>query len=352
MQNQPKSRVTIKDVARACGVSTQTISRVINKRSDVSQITREKILAVIAQMGYQPSALAQGMRQGSKTFGVIVTGLKYKGISTSLNGIVQSAEKFGYSIILKELATFGTTDMHPLIESLIAQQVQGIIYAAPEIGDNWSVAQKNLTNQTPPMIFLKGNPLSSQVTISIDNYRGAYLVTQHLIEQGFKNIGHISGPLDWWEARERKRGWAQALSDGGFSVNDKCWIEGDWSSMEGAKVFRKLQQNYPDMDSVFAANDQTALAVLHVAGHQGLKVPLDLGVVGYDNVSESKFFSPSLTTIQQDFFKLGDLAVRKLIQLKSKDNKDKDVIEDALIITPKLVIRDSSMIQDGLKTRM
>jgi DNA-binding LacI/PurR family transcriptional regulator len=343
MYRQIKSKVTIKDVARACGVSTQTISRVINNRSDVSRVTREKVLAVIDQMGYQPSAIARGMRQGSRVLGVIVTGLKYKGISTTLNGIVQAAEKYGLSIILKELATFNAKDMRPVMQSLIAHQVRGIVYAAPEVGTNWLNLQKNISKMTTPMVFLKGNPTSAPMTISIDNYHGAYLVTDHLIKQGYKNIAHISGPMDWWEARERRRGWRQALIDAGLTVKPEACVEGDWFSEQGLHMFRKLRKQYPLMDAVFAANDQTALAILHEAWTIGLSIPKDLGVVGYDNISESQFFNPPLTTVCQNFHRLGELAVKKLLQMELFTIKDKDIKEDTIIIKPELVIRASSV---------
>ncbi len=334
--------MTIKDVANACGVSTQTISRVINNRVDVSPATREKILAVIEQMGYQPSALARGMRQKSRILGVIVTGLKYKGISTTLNGIVKAAEQFGMSIILKELAVFGVKDTQPVIQSLVAHQVQGIIYAAPEVGENWFTVQENINTQSLPMVFLKGNPSSAPLTISIDNYYGAYLITSHLIEQGYQRIAHITGLTSWWEAKERKRGWHQAIIDNGLELDDRACVEGNWSSDMGLKAFETLLAQYPEMDAVFAANDQTALAVLHGAWKKGISVPNQLGVCGYDNLSESRFFTPELTTIHQDFHRLGELAVRKLLKLISPERQDEEVEDNSIIIKPELIIRSST----------
>ncbi len=343
MHQQAKLKITIKDVARACGVSMQTISRVINKREDVSTSTREKVLAVIQQMGYQPNAIARGMRQGSKTLGVIITGLKYKGISTTLNGIVQAAERQGLSIILKELATFDAKDMHPLIDSLLSHQVRGIIYAAPEVGDNWVYVQENMNGNTPPIVFLKGNPVSAPMTISIDNYHGAYLVTKHLVEQGYRKIAHITGPLDWWEARERKRGWRQALVDSGLPVDEQACIEGDWSSEKGLYAFRELRVRFPEMDAVFAANDQTALAVLHEAWSIGISVPQALGVAGYDNLSETAFYTPPLTTIRQDFHGLGDLAVRKILQTQHDAFTTHEKLPDTIILNPELITRASTL---------
>lgn len=338
-----KSTVTIKDVARACGVSTQTISRVINERSEVSPATREKVLAVIRQMGYQPNAVARSMRQGSRTIGVIVTGLKYKGISTTINGIAQQAQKRGYSIIVKSLESFDSRGMTPLIQSLISHQVQGIIYAAPEVGDNWSIIQQSLEGHNLPMVFLKGNPSSAPLTASIDNYYGAYLITRHMIECGYKKIAHISGPLSWWESRERARGWRQALLDTGQSIQDEALIEGDWSTERGVEAFADLYENYKGMDAVFAANDQTALGVLSYAWENNISVPKELAVGGYDDISESRYFTPPLTTIRQNFYRLGEIGVDKLLTVGSGKKVDDPLLkEDTIILKPELIIRSST----------
>lgn len=339
----PQSKVTIKDVARACGVSTQTISRVLNDRVDVSQNTRAKVLAVIEQMGYQPSAFARGMRQRSTTLGVIITGLQHKGISTTLKGITLEAEKNGLNLILKELSSFKASNIKPLINSLMAHQVMGIIYAAPEVDDNWTYFLENLPQHCPPMVFLKGSPSSAPITISIDNYQGAYLMTQHLVEQGYQNIGHISGPLSWFEARERKRGWLQALNDAGISPSNTIAAEGSWDPASGSQAFEQLLNLHPEMDALFVANDQMALAVLNAAWQHGIKVPEQLAVAGYDGISESAYFIPPLSTVRQDFRGLGAMAVNKIIQLQEPEKNIRDAIADSAILTPALIVRQSTV---------
>lgn len=341
LTNRPK--VTIKDVARACGVSTQTVSRVLNNRVDVSQDTREKILAVMEQMEYQPSALARSMRQRTNTFGVIIAGLKYIGISTTLNGITQAAEARGFSLILKELPAFDSMEMVPFLQSLAAFQVQGIIYAAPEVGENWKIAQSNLNDQMPPVIYLKGNPTSAPLTISFDNYSSAYTITRHLIDQGYRNIGHISGPQEWWESRERKRGWMRALTDAGLPVSEDAAVTGNWSSSSGAASFDTLLTRYPQLDAVFVSNDQMSLGVLNRAWEKGLDVPNQLGVAGFDDISESGYFNPPLTTIHQDFERLGELAVRKLVTLYDPKSIDTEVSGDSLLLPTTLKVRQSTL---------
>jgi LacI family transcriptional regulator len=338
-----RSKVTIKDVARACGVSTQTISRVLNDRLDVSQVTREKILAVMQQMDYHPSALARSMRLRSTTIGVINAELQSIGISATLNGITQAAEDYGLSLILKELPSFGSMDMQPFIQSLSAHQVQGIIYAAPEVGENWKKVLEHMNDQMPPMVFLKGNPASAPITISVDNYSGAYCITQHLIEQGYRHIGHVSGPLEWWEARERKRAWMRALLDANLPVLPNASVSGDWSSTSGAEAFNLLVNQYPEMDAVFVANDQMSLGVMNIAWEKGINIPDQLGVAGFDDIPEARFFVPPLTTIHQDFYKLGEMAVRKLVSVENPKSKDKEVVGDSILLPTQLMVRQSTL---------
>jgi DNA-binding LacI/PurR family transcriptional regulator len=343
MQQLSKPKLTIKDVARACGVSTQTISRVLNDRVDVSPATREKVLAVIDQMGYQPSAFARGMRQQSSNLGIILAGLQHKGVSKSLKGITQEAEIQGMNLILKELPSFYSQDLKPLIQSLMAHQVMGIIYAAPEVGDNWAQVQADIPPHCPPMVFLKGNASSAPITISIDNYMGAYMVTDHLIQQGYRHIAHISGPMEWFEARERKRGWTRALIDAGQHVDDEKWSEGSWNPSSGFEAFERLITRYPKMDAVFVANDQMALSVLNAAHGMGIKVPDQLGVAGFDDISESAYFIPPLTTVRQNFRELGTYAVRKIRLLHEPQLKFPEVAADTTILTPELIVRKSSI---------
>jgi LacI family transcriptional regulator len=342
--NPINNKPTIKDVARLCGVSTQTISRVLNQRPDVSPETRKHILEVINQVGYQPSALARSLiQQRSYTLGIIIAGLKYSGISLTLNGIAEQADEEGYSLLIKELPSFDITDVQPVIRSLMSHQVEAIIYAAPECGNNWRHVQSQCPRPCPPMVFLKGTPYPDFSTISIDNYMGAYLVTRHLLDQGCSHIAHISGPLDWWEATERVKGWRSALQDAGLPPSDKQCIQGNWSSSSGEKAFQTLLEVYPEVDGVFAGNDQMALSVLYVSHKIGIKVPEKMALVGFDDLAESTYYSPSLTTIRQDLRSLGTMAVKKAIEMVNEPNLTCDSLSDTIVIKPQLIVRESSL---------
>ena len=255
-------RTTIKEVASAAGVSTQTVSRVINERPDVSPETRMRVQNVIESLGYSPSALARSLiRQRSYTLGVVTAGLKYLGPSQTLNGITRAAEGFGYSLLLKELPHFHTNTITPIFQGLLSHHVDGIIWAVPEIGDNHSwVGDLSLTLEIP-LVFITMEPRENLTVVSVNNYHGGRMATLHLLEQGYQHVGHITGPLDWWESRQRMAAWKDALVEKGLAVKDSHWVEGNWSSASSSQALDRLLEQYLEIDSIFVANDQMALSV-------------------------------------------------------------------------------------------
>ncbi|HJR80278.1 MAG TPA: LacI family DNA-binding transcriptional regulator, partial [Anaerolineales bacterium] len=215
-------RPTIKEVAKAAGVSTQTVSRVINDRPDVAPETRERILTKIGELGYQPSALARSLiQQRSYTLGVVTAGLKYIGPSRTLNGIASAAEAAGYALLLKELSSFEADDVLPIFQALLSRHVDGIIWAVPEVGENRSWVNEHSIGLRIPIVYLAMEPRHAISTVSIDNYQGGRIAMAHLLEQGYRKIGHIAGPLDWWEARQRMLAWKDALRESGLEVRDE-----------------------------------------------------------------------------------------------------------------------------------
>jgi len=341
MPRQRLQKTTIKDIAKMCGVSTQTISRVINKRPDVSPETREAVEKAIAEMGYQPSALARSLvQQRSYTLGVITAGLKYVGVSQTLNGITEESENSNYALLIKELPRFDTPDIVPVIESLISHHVEGIIFAAPELNENVKIAQAQLPSFCPPILFLKSQANPNYTTISIDNYAGARQAVEYLLSLGRRKIGLITGPLEWLEARQRRKGWEDALKNVGEPVSGSKWSQGNWSSSSGEAAFAELIQKYPGMDAVFASNDQMALGVLHYAHEHGIRIPEDLAVIGFDNLTESPYFTPSLTTLTHPLRELGILAVKTL--LAQIDGMDLQPAVKAITLQSELVVRKST----------
>jgi LacI family transcriptional regulator len=334
-----QGRTTIKEIARMTGVSTQTVSRVINKRPDVSPQTREAVEAAIAETGFQPSAVARSLvHRRSQTLGVIVAGLRYFGVAQTLNGITEEAQAAGYGVLLKEIDSSETVDIGPVFDFMIAHQVEGIIVAAPQIGANIATVRGQLPSTSPPIVFLKSEPSPTDATIVIDNRGGARLATEHLLALGRRRIAHLGGPAAWHEAEDREAGWRDAVRAAG--VRPGPVASGTWSAESGVMAFEELIARDPRIDAVFVANDQMALGVLRAAGQRGIRIPEDVAVVGFDGLDEGAQFTPSLTTMIQPLRELGELAVREVIAATG-DELDATAVRTRVLAT-ELVVRESA----------
>jgi LacI family transcriptional regulator len=167
----------------------------------------------------------------------------------TLAGITEEAAAAGYALLLEELPRYDLDDTAPIFEALVSRHVDGIIWAVPEVGANRNWIDRRPVQPEVPIVYLTMEPRQNMSAISIDNYLGGRLAMEHLLAKGFRNIAHVAGPLDWWEARQRMAAWRDALQDAGLEAGDKCWAEGDWSSTSGEAAADKLFQQYPEMDA-------------------------------------------------------------------------------------------------------
>jgi DNA-binding LacI/PurR family transcriptional regulator len=233
------------------------------------------------------------------------------------------------------------------LRDIVARQVDGIIWAVPEAGANRSWLDELLPTLPVPIDFLTMHEVPGVTVVATDNYLGGRLATEHLVAQGRRRIGHIAGPMIWWEACQRAAGWRDALTAAGLPVEEGHMAQGEWSSASGERAFRQLAAQYPEMDAVFVANDQMALSVLLVASRLGRRVPADLAVVGFDAIPESAYFTPPLTTIQQDSRELGRTAVRQIVRLiVAGRGSSVPQQHETVWLKPQLVVRESS-VADG-----
>jgi LacI family transcriptional regulator len=343
-----KRRMTIKEVAEAAGVSTQTVSRVLNNRPDVAPETFQRVQQVIKETGYAPNVLARSLIRGrTHTLGVVAYGLEYFGPSRVLTGIERQADEIGYSIFLNLLHQPETSDVAHLLNNLFARQVDGIIWAIPEIGDNRSWAQAKSLDFPVPAIFVSGmTGQTSLPLVGVDNRAVGHLATEHLLAGGARRIGIITGPLKWWEAQQRQQGWRETLETHGLAVEDRLVAVGDWNARSGEQGLYQLLAQCPDLDAVFASNDQMALGVLHGAHRLGRRVPEDLSVVGVDNIPESAHFWPPLTTVRQRLREAGAQAVQELHLMiqkaKQSQHGQNGAIPNIALLQPELIVRESS----------
>ncbi len=336
-----RKRVTIKEVAAAAGVSTQTVSRVVNGRPEVAPDTREHVQAVIEKLDYQPSKIARSLSRGqSYSLGVITFGIGLYGPSLLLEGIQKAAVEAGYSLMLKILSDARSFDAWAILRDILSYHVDGILWTVPDIGQNQDWIQETLHHFSVPIVFLNVQPRPNLVTAVIDNKHGGYIATQHLIDQGRQNIGIITGPMEWREARQRELGWRKALTENGRSIDESYTTNGDWTPNSGERSIRMMLEWHPEMDAVFVCNDQMALGAMKVARQMGRQIPQDLAVVGYDNIPESPYFTPALSTVRQGITEMGHRGVEQLLALI---NNEDDVPSPSVVVQPELIIRESSV---------
>jgi len=344
----PKAkRPTIRDVAAAAGVSTQTVSRVINNRPDVAPETLARVQAVIRQTGYAPNMLARGLTQGrSHQLGVVAYGLDYFGPSRIVGAMERTAAEMGYGISLTLILEPETVDVGPVLSGLRARQVDGIIWAVPEVGNNRDWSRVRGVDAPGPVMLVGGMSGRTYLpSIGIDNAAIGRLATQHLLDGGTRHVGVITGPLTWWEAKQRLAGWRQTMETAAAEIEECLIVEGDWTVASGEQGLYRLIDLCPNIDAVFASNDQMALGVLHAAHKRGINVPDELAVVGVDNIAEASHFWPPLTTVHQPLGDAGVLAVEAIDRLIEHARLPRRGLEPALesvLLEPELIVRDSS----------
>lgn len=336
--------VTLQDVAALAGVSAKTVSRVVNNQGEIKETTRQRIQAAIDELGYRPNILARSLiHQRTNTLAVVAWGIDYFGPSRTMIGIEQQAEEFGYSLFLSLVSDPEYHDHERALDMLLARRVDGIIWAVPEVGENHRWLNPARLEGLPPIVFLSMSAQPGITVVAVDNQSGSRQATRHFIDQGRRRIGMITGPLAWWEARERYAGWKSALAEAGLAGPASRVAESYWSAAGGERAMQQLLKQAPDIDAVYASSDQIALGALGAIHASGRSVPRDIAVIGFDNMPESAYFWPPLTTVYQKLAHVGRTAVQQLHQMIEARRERQTTLEAVVTtIEPELIVRASS----------
>lgn len=322
----PARPPSIRDVARQAGVSHQTVSRALNGSPRIRTETLDRVLAAVDALGYRPNQLARALvTNRSDTIGVLADLSGHHGPAVTLAAVEEAARASGFRV---SVTTPGPGSIRGGLEFLLAQRVEALVVLAPqrEVFD----ALAELPDAVPAIAL--ETAASGGAAIGVDQERGARLAVRHLLDEGHRRIAHVAGPLDWAEARAREAGWRATLADAGIDAGEA--VPGDWTAASGAAALGAVLAS--GATAVFAANDQTALGLLSAARAGGVSVPERLSVVGFDDLPESPFFDPPLTTVRQDLGELGRRAVAVLVaELRGGD-------PDLSPIDPELVVRSST----------
>jgi DNA-binding LacI/PurR family transcriptional regulator len=308
------------------------VSRVLNDHPNVRPQTRETVLAAIAQLGYRPNAAARTLvTRRTRTLGVISFDTTLFGPASMLYGIERAAAH-AWFVLVASLPALDRRSVLGAVDRFLDQGVEGIIVIAPM--SSAVTACSRIRSQVPLIAVGCGThaPLASA---AVDNPAGAALATRHLLGEGHATVHHIAGPPNWLDAQERIAGWRLALKQAG--VPEPELMTGDWSAASGYRIGHKIADDN-QVTAVFCGNDHMALGLLRAMAERGRRVPGDLSVVGFDDIPESAYFLPPLTTVRQDFGELGRRAVGALIDMINGRPWPGMVMR----IPPNLVVRSSA----------
>jgi DNA-binding LacI/PurR family transcriptional regulator len=323
------------DVGRLAGVSHQTVSRVINGSPHVREETRQRVIAAMRELDYHPNSVARALVTGrSSTLGVVSFDTTLYGPASTLLGIERAAHEAGYFIIVASLKALDRESIDDAIERLRLHGVDGILVIAPMREGAEALLHVDASGGIP-VVAVEAGPDASVPVVAVDQDAGAALATRHLLELGHETVWHIAGPSDFVEARQRLDGWRRTLEEAGIRVPDA--LEGDWSAHAGYELGQRLVRE-PGITAVFVANDQMALGALRALHEAGRRIPADLSIVGFDDIPESPYFTPPLTTIRQDFNELGSRGVRLLLATMDAGER----LDPGPPVPPQLIIRAST----------
>ena len=305
---QAARRPVMADVARLAGVSHQTVSRVVNDHPNVRPQTRESVLAAITKLAYRPNAAARTLvTRRTHTLGVISCDTDLVGPASMLYGIEQAAAG-SYFVSVASLPALDHGAAMDAVERLLGQGVEGILVIAPSIS---AVAALRGVPDEVPLVAVGCGTSAPLTSVAVDNTAGAVMATQYLLGLGHRRVHFLCGPETSLDAQEREAGWRQAMAQAGVPAPPEV-LRGNWSSRSGY-LAGKVLAGMDDVTAILSVNDQMALGVIRALAEAGRSVPGDVSVVGFDDIPESEFFSPPLTTVRQDFAELGRRALRLVV---------------------------------------
>src|SRR6478735_854246 len=325
-------RPSIRDVARLAGVSHQTVSRVLNNHPSIRPETKERVLQVMAQLQYRPNRAARALvTSRSQTIGILAARSTQYGPASSIAAIEAAAQERGYWVSTANIDAADPASIPAGLTHLMTQAVEAIVVIAPQVRVLRALSAEAIDI---PYVTLQSTDLDPAHAMSVDQVAGARLATKHLINQGHRGIYHLAGPQDWIEAEARMRGFLEEMS--ASDIPTTAPILGDWTADFGYYAGRELLR-VRDFTAIFSSNDQMALGLIHAIRDEGLDVPRDISIVGFDDIPEAAHFWPPLTTVRQDFVELGRRCVDILLGPTGGNHESAPAT-----IMPELIVRSST----------
>ncbi|TGB04034.1 catabolite control protein A [Halobacillus salinus] len=326
--------VTIYDVAREANVSMATVSRVVNGNPNVKPATRKKVHDAIERLGYRPNAVARGLAsKKTTTVGVIIPDISSIFFAELARGIEDIATMYNYNIILSNSDQNKDKEIH-LINAMLGKQVDGLVFMGGKITDDHIREFK--TASVPIALAATVDESGETPSVNINYEQAAYDATELLLSHNNEKVAFVSGPEDTVVNTQKLEGYKRAMKDQGHNP-DQWIVTGDYSYDSGIEAFEQLMEMEDKPSAVFVSADEMALGVIHGAQDNGVRVPEDLEVFGFDNTRLATMVRPTLSTVVQPMYDIGAVAMRLLTKFMNKEE-----VEDQSVILPHRIIERNS----------
>jgi len=333
-------KMTIRDIAEAAGVSTTTVSQILNnKGSRFSEKTRDKVMAVVEEFNYKPDFFAQNMvTKKSHTIGMIVPDVTDFFFSKLIEGVETYLNSLGYMILLCNSKHQGKLE-EKYFEELVHRSVEGIIIATPNQLSDSILKHDRIIDKTLPLILVDmGRNKRTEGKLLVEEYEGVYHATQYLIEEGHRSIGFLQEVGDYYQLSERITGYLNCLEDHHIAAQSG-WVQSGPLTIEGGYLATRklLDSNEELITALVCSNDQMAVGAYQAINDKGLSIPNDISVIGFDGLELSRYMAPALTTVYQPIFDIGYTAGEYIM---AAINSPREKVPNKIFET-KLIKRDS-----------
>lgn len=330
---------TIKDIAKQLNISISTVSRAMRNAPDVNAETKRAVMTLSKELNYQPNKLALSLKQKqTHNIGVIVPNLDYV-LATMVKGIDEVALEAGYTVMVcQSNESFGReiVNTRRLLDSL----VDGFIISVSsetKVFDHFRTIQEK---QMPMVVFDRVTPFLPAPSVRIDNEDGGFQATEHLIEQGYKRIAILAGPRNLGISNQRLDGYLKALKKYRIKPDNDLIINCDFNQQYAYIATQELLNMKKRPDAIFTISDRMAIGAMLAIKEKGLRMPQDVGLVGFNNEPVVSLVTPGISSVDQPAFELGKMAAKLFIQTMHNNGEMNDVEE---ILKPKLIVRESSL---------
>ncbi|KRG42738.1 LacI family transcriptional regulator [Stenotrophomonas pictorum JCM 9942] len=332
-----QSAITIKDVAREADVSVATVSRALNGHANVAAPVRQRVLEAARRLRYAPHAAARSLSSRStQTLGVVLPDLHGEFFSELMRGIDGAARARNRHLLVSSY--HGDQQQQAAALQAMRGRVDGLVVLSPYAVDSDFLVD-NLPPALPTVLINTPLPEGGYPAFTIDNHAGALAMTRYLLGAGYRRIAFIAGPQNNHDARERLRGFREAMAAFGAGA-EAIELPGNFDEASGHRAGLELLRGARLPDAIFAANDMMALGCLYALAQAGIRVPDQVALAGFDDIPLARFVHPSLTTMQVSIAELGERAMLHLLQLIDSDGALDTT--PGVTLVPTLVVRDST----------